>query len=101
MSSATRSAQSSSSTDEEVALVCAEIFLDVSGLRNSPSGAGLSQAEILSAPMESFGLDSLTTMEFVMAVEERFSVELDEKAILDQCRSVGDLATLVAEARRK
>ena len=51
--------------------------------------------------METFGLDSLTTMEFVMAVEEDFSVELDEKAILDQCRSVGDLATLVAEARRK
>jgi acyl carrier protein len=44
-------------------------------------------------------VDSLTTMEFVMAVEERFAVELDEKAV-NRCRSVGELATLVAKVRR-
>ena len=99
MSSATRSAPSSGFTDEEIALACADLFLAATGLKNPDKGGGLTAAQILSAPLESFGLDSLTTMEFVMAVEERFPVELDEKAILDQCRSVGDLATLVAEAR--
>ena len=98
MSSATRSAQSSGSTDEEIALACAELFLAVTGLNNSDKGGGLTAAQILSAPLESFGVDSLTTMEFVMAVEERFAVELDEKALVDRGRSVGDLATLVAEA---
>jgi acyl carrier protein len=98
MSSATPSAPSSDFTNDEIALVCAEIFIDVAGLRKA--GAATSPVEVLSAPFESFGIDSLTTMEFVMAVEERFGVELDEKALIDRGKTVADLAALVAEARR-
>lgn len=95
MSSATPIGPSSASTNEPIAAVCAEIFLEVTGLGKP---GDLPIAQIISAPIESFGIDSLTTMEFVMAVEERFDVELDERALLDRGKSVGDVAALVAEA---
>jgi len=98
MSSATQSAPSSDFTNEEIAQACAEIFLNVAAIRTS--GRGLSAADIVSTPIETFGIDSLTTMEFVMAVEERFAVELDEKALIERGKTIADIAELVAKARR-
>jgi acyl carrier protein len=98
MSLVTQSRQSSNSMDDRIALVCVEIFSDIARLNRSRNGTALPPGQILSAPIETFDVDSLTTMEFVMAVEERFEVELDEKAV-NRCRTVGEIAALVAAAR--
>lgn len=98
MSSAIPSTPSSGFTTEEIAQACAEIFVNVAAVK--ASGHAPAAAEILSTPIEAFGIDSLTAMEFVMAVEERFSVELDEKALIDRGKTIGELAVLVAAARR-
>ncbi len=59
----------------------------------------MSDEDILSAPIDSFGIDSLETMEFIMAVEDRFNIELNEEAV-NRCRNLHDLAALAKTARR-
>jgi len=49
-------------------------------------------------PLEAFQVDSLTLLEFVMAVEEEFNVEIDEDEV-NACTNVGDLVRLVTAAR--
>lgn len=79
--------------------VCIEVFRDMAGLNNSPRGLALSDEQILGDPISSFGLDSLETMEFIMGVEERFNIMLDEDAV-NHCANLGELVALVSAARR-
>lgn len=84
---------------DETAHVCVGIFRAAIDLTFSQKGAGISDAEILSNPIETFELDSLETMEFIMNIEDRFNVELDEEAV-NSCKSLSDLVQLVdAELR--
>ena len=84
---------------DETALACITIFRETTGLDNTPRGAAMSDDEILSAPIDSFDIDSLETMEFIMAVEDRFNVELNEEAV-NRCRNLRELAALADAARR-
>lgn len=77
---------------------CIEVFRDITGLNDSRRGGVISDAQILSDPIDSFEIDSLETMEFVMGVEERFDVELDEQAV-NRCSNIAELAALVTAAR--
>ena len=85
--------------DEETAAACIEIFRNVAGPTNPRDGGSLSNAQILSDPIDSFDIDSLTIMEYIMAVEDRFNVELDEQAV-NRCANIAELVTLVSVARR-
>lgn len=83
---------------DEAAAACVEIFRRTTGLDVSKRGLAMSDQDILSAPIDSFDIDSLETMEFIMAIEERFDVELNEEAV-NACRSIADLVQLVTAAR--
>jgi acyl carrier protein len=84
--------------NDETARVCVAIFRQVTGLDLSQRGAEISDAKILSDPIDSFEIDSLETMEFIMGVEDRFDVQLDEEAV-NACSNVGDLVKLVVATR--
>jgi acyl carrier protein len=77
---------------------CVAVFRAVADLRDDPAVAGLGLDAMLARPIESFDIDSLTTMEFIMAVEEEFGVELDEGRV-NACGCIADIAALVREAR--
>ncbi len=83
---------------EETARGCIQIFRKVTGLETSHQGVGISDAEILSNPIDSFEIDSLETMEFIMGVEDHFKVELDEEAV-NRCSNVAELVALVDTVR--
>ena len=84
---------------DETAYICVEIFRKSTGLDVSKRGVAMSNDEILSAPIDSFAIDSLETMEFIMAVEDRFNIELNEEAV-NRCRNLRELAALADAARR-
>jgi acyl carrier protein len=84
---------------EPVALDCARIFRDVVGLTNSTSVASWDDARLLEEPFEVFDIDSLTLLDFVMKLEDAYNIELDE-AEVNACQTIGDLAALVAAAKR-
>ncbi len=75
------------------------IFRKITGLDVSKRGAAMSDEDILSAAIESFGIDSLDTMEFIMAVEETFEVELNEEAV-NGCKNLRELVALIDAAKR-
>jgi acyl carrier protein len=83
---------------KDTAHECVRIFRRTTGLDNT-TRASMSDEDILSTPIDSFGIDSLETMEFIMAVEERFDIELNEEAV-NRCSTLGELAAL-AEAERR
>jgi acyl carrier protein len=82
-----------------VAQDCARIFRDVVGLAHPKSVANWDDARLLSEPFEGLDIDSLTLLDFVMKVEDAHNVELDE-AEVNACQTIGDLAALVAAAKR-
>jgi len=84
---------------DDTALECVRIFREMTGLDDSPQGLAMSAEEILAAPIGRFELDSLDTMEFVMAVEDRFSLELDEAAV-NRCFTLTDFSALVSQSIR-
>lgn len=84
---------------DETARICVEIFREVTGLDVSAAGAALSDEEILVRPIDSFDIDSLETMEFVMGVEDRFNIMLNEEAV-NRCSNIAELVELVVAARR-
>ena len=53
---------------------------------------------MLQEPLEALEVDSLTLLEYVMAVEEAFNVELDEDEV-NACGNVADLVQLVETVR--
>jgi acyl carrier protein len=71
---------------------CARIFREVVGLPT------LDEARLLAEPFEAIDVDSLTLLDFVMQVEDAYGVELDEAAV-NNCRTIGELAAIVAAAR--
>lgn len=77
---------------------CARIFRDVAGLNNSSEHCGWSDERLLKEPLEALEVDSLMLLEFVMAVETAYDVELDEDDV-NRCGNVGDLVQLVVAAR--
>ncbi len=83
---------------DEIALACAAAFRELNGLANTPGARSLSDAALISRPMQELDVDSLSIMEFVMTVEDRFGVELDELAV-NHCQTIGDLAALIRQAR--
>ena len=91
-------ADKQAASEEAPTAGCARIFRDVADLKNSKAYFGWSEEQVLQAPLETFDVDSLTLLEFVMAVEEAYQVELNEDAV-NSCENVGDLARLVAAAR--
>jgi acyl carrier protein len=84
---------------DETTHLCVEIFREMTGLDISKAGAALSDEEMVVRPIDSFDIDSLETMEFVMAVEERFDIELNEEAV-NGCSNLAELIDLVRAARR-
>jgi acyl carrier protein len=98
MPSATPNMRWSNCMIDETALVCIEIFRKSAGLDRSPRGNAMSNNDVVFAPIDSFDMDSLDTMEFVMAVEDRFDILLDEEAV-NGCKTLADFAKLVVEAR--
>jgi acyl carrier protein len=77
---------------------CARIFRDLADLNNSPTHGGWSDERLLQEPLAALQVDSLTLLEYIMAVEEAFNVELDEDEV-NACENVGDLVRLVAAVR--
>jgi acyl carrier protein len=77
---------------------CTKIFRDIAGLNETSQYYDWSDERLLREPLETFNLDSLTLLEYVMSVEEAYNVELDEDDV-NRCQAVGDLAKLVAAAR--
>lgn len=84
---------------DETARICVEIFRETTGLNVSAAGGRLSDEEILARPIDSFDIDSLETMEFIMGVEDRFDILLNEEAV-NRCSSLAELVALVVAARR-
>ncbi|MEW9836746.1 acyl carrier protein [Mesorhizobium marinum] len=82
---------------DETALECVRLFRRTTGLDNTPR-VSMTAEDMLAAPIDTFEIDSLDTMEFIMAVEDRFSIELNEEAV-NRCRTLGELAALVAAVR--
>lgn len=81
-------------------MVCARIFREVANLNKSGKHYYWNDERLLQEPLEAFDVDSLTLLEFVMAVEEACAVELDEDDI-SRCKSLSDLVQLVRAARRR
>jgi acyl carrier protein len=98
MPSAQNSPAGHASRAESPAAGCARIFREIAGLDNSPEHFGWSDDRLLQAPLEALEIDSLTLLEFVMAVEEAYAVELDEDEV-NRCANVGDLVQLVTAAQ--
>jgi len=94
----TQDPTNSISTLEPPTAGCARIFRDVAGLNNSSEQCGWSDERLLKEPLEALEIDSLTLLEFVMAVETAYDVELDEDDV-NHCSNVGDLVQLVLAAR--
>lgn len=84
--------------NDETARICVEIFRETTGLDVSQEGAALSDADILTRSIESFAIDSLETMEFIMGVEDRFNILLNEEAV-NRCSNIAELVELVTAAR--
>jgi acyl carrier protein len=83
---------------DETARICVEIFRETTGMDHSARDRAISYEAIMSAPLDSFDIDSLETMEFVMAVEDRFDILLNEEAV-NNCKTLADFARLVSETR--
>jgi acyl carrier protein len=70
----------------------------VSGLADSSTYFKWSDERLLIEPLEAFGIDSLTLLEFAVEVENAYNVALEEEDV-NLCNNVGDLVSLVAAAR--
>lgn len=79
---------------DETGALCVALLRREAGLLPAGAKGALGDAEVLRRPIESFDFDSLSTLELVMAVEDRFNVELEEEAV-NACATLGDLAALV------
>jgi len=85
--------------NEETARICVEIFRETTGMDVSRKGATVSDEEMLARPIDSFDIDSLDTLEFIMGVEDRFDILLNEEAV-NRCSTIAEVVELVSAARR-
>ena len=97
MSSATPNTRGYELPLDRVDVECVRIFSEITGLVNL-NDQTMTPESILVAPIDSFDIDSLSTMEFIMAIEDEFNVELDENAV-NKCATISELAKLVKSAR--
>jgi acyl carrier protein len=75
------------------------IFRELTVLGDEAEGQPLSDHDLLTRPFESFKIDSLSVMQYIMAIEDRFDVVLDEVAV-QQCQTIAELAELVRRPGR-
>ena len=94
MSSTIQTTSASICDPEKIGAECAAIFRKLTALGDSKHGHSLSDQDLLTQPFETLEIDSLSIMEYVMAIEDRFEVVLDEVAV-QQCQTIGELAALV------
>lgn len=94
MSSTIQTMPASSYDPERIRAECAAIFRELPVLGDEAEGNPLSDHDLLIRPFESFELDSLSVMQYIMAIEDRFDVALDEVAV-KQCQTIAELAELV------
>jgi acyl carrier protein len=80
--------------NESLSKGCAKIFREVSGLEESSIYCDWSDERLLNEPLESFDIDSLALLEFIMNVETAYNVELDEEQV-NRCRKIADIVALV------
>jgi acyl carrier protein len=78
---------------------CARIFRGMLGTSHPINDAGWDDQRLLAEPLEAIEVDSLNVLDFVMQVEDTYGVELDEAAV-NRCRTIGDVAAMVAAAKR-
>jgi acyl carrier protein len=78
---------------------CANLFREAVGNAHSVPVTSWDDARLLAEPMESFDVDSLMLLDFVMRVESAYEVELDE-AEVNSCRTLGELAALIISAKK-
>jgi acyl carrier protein len=79
---------------------CARIFREVISLSHPIHVTAWKDARLLAEPLEAIDVDSLSLLDFVMQVEDAYGVELDEAAV-SNCRTIRELAALVATAERQ
>jgi acyl carrier protein len=84
---------------ETIYIKCAEIFRTAADLSSLPEYGHLTNAEILVTPLAAFKIDSLTSLEFIMEVENQLGVELDEEEV-NGCNTVAEVAMLAVAALR-
>lgn len=99
MSSTIRTMPVSSCDPEKIGAECAAIFRKLTAIGHTAEGHALSDHDLLTRPFESFEVDSLSVMEYIMAIEDRFDVVLDEVAV-QQCQTIAQLAELVRKHGR-
>jgi acyl carrier protein len=78
---------------------CAHLFREAVGDAHTVPVRSWDDAKLLAVPMESFVVDSLMLLDFVMRIESAYDVELDE-AEVNSCRTLGELAALVTAAKK-
>ncbi len=78
---------------------CASIFRNVVGIAHPVPVHKWDDVRLVQSPLESVGVDSLTLLDFVMQVESAYDIELDEAAV-NACRTIREIAALVAAAQR-
>jgi acyl carrier protein len=83
---------------ESVPATCVRIFRQVADLKYTEAHFNWTDERLSQEPLEALDVDSLTLLEYVMAVEEAFNIELDEDAV-NACENLGDLVKLVMAAR--
>jgi acyl carrier protein len=83
---------------ESIPATCVRIFRQVADIKNTEMYFNWSDERLMQEPLDALDVDSLTLLEYVMAVEEAFNIELDEDEV-NTCENVGDLVRLVTAAR--
>jgi acyl carrier protein len=78
---------------------CAHLFREAIGNAHTVPVTSWDDAKLMAEPLESFDVDSLMLLDFVMRVESAYDVELDE-AEVNSCRTLGELAALVIAAKK-
>lgn len=86
--------------DETVEQHCIRLFRELVGLVYPERVAALDDERLLSEPLDTIAVDSLSQLEFIMRVESDYGVELNE-AQVNACRTVGEIAALVGAAAKQ
>lgn len=55
-----------------------DIISNVAGVQKNKLGAPLTAVELFNEPLENHDIDSITFLEIIMAVEDKFDITLDE-----------------------
>jgi acyl carrier protein len=84
---------------EPIAHGCIRIFREIVDLQNPGLVSAWDDDKLLEAPLDTIDIDSVSRLDFIMRVENAYDVELDE-ADVNACRSLRELAALVAAAAK-